>query len=162
MAITYRIGDATQPEGGGTRIIVHVCNDSGAWGRGFVMAISRRWPAPEARYRAWFLQKGFGGRPFGLGEVQFVKVEDQLFVANLIGQHGVRGRSNPAPIRYEAVRQGLRRVGVIACQTKASIHMPRIGCGLAGGNWDLMGPIIETELSILPVTIYDCPENPLK
>lgn len=42
-SIAYRVGDATQPVGDGPKILVHVCNDIGAWGRGFVVALSRRW-----------------------------------------------------------------------------------------------------------------------
>ena len=34
MSIIYTQGDATQPIGEGTKIIVHVCNDIGGWGRG--------------------------------------------------------------------------------------------------------------------------------
>ncbi|XXU05921.1 hypothetical protein WMF40_38440 [Sorangium sp. So ce854] len=50
--IDYRTGDATEPAGAGPRIICHVCNDIGGWGRGFVVALSKKWPEPEARYRA--------------------------------------------------------------------------------------------------------------
>ncbi len=46
-AMSYVQGDATQPEDTGPRILVHVCNDVGAWGRGFVLAVSRRWATPE-------------------------------------------------------------------------------------------------------------------
>jgi hypothetical protein len=37
--------------------------------------------------------------------------------------------------------------------------MPRIGCGLAGGDWDTVSGIISDELCDrnLPVTIYDLP-----
>lgn len=73
MCIEYRTGDATAPVGTGPKIIVHVCNDIGAWGRGFVMAISKRWSEPERRYRAW--HRGEGQQPFALGEVQFVEEE---------------------------------------------------------------------------------------
>jgi len=31
---------------------MHVCNGQGHWGAGFVMALSRRFKAPEAAYRA--------------------------------------------------------------------------------------------------------------
>lgn len=34
--INYIRGDATQPAGDGNRIIVHVCNDIGAWGKGLL------------------------------------------------------------------------------------------------------------------------------
>lgn len=52
-SITYIKGDATCPQAKGTKIICHVCNDIGGWGKGFVLAISRRWEQPEAEYRAW-------------------------------------------------------------------------------------------------------------
>ena len=32
-------GDATAPQGSGTKIIAHVCNDQGGWGKGFVLAV---------------------------------------------------------------------------------------------------------------------------
>ena len=83
VSIQYVLGDATQPEGTGPRILVHVCNDVGAWGRGFVLAVSRRWAAPERQYRAW--QRGTLAQPFELGQVQFVQVERELWVANLLG-----------------------------------------------------------------------------
>ena len=42
MPIQFITGDATAPIGKGNRIIAHVCNDIGAWGAGFVLAISKR------------------------------------------------------------------------------------------------------------------------
>ncbi|MFJ5832567.1 hypothetical protein [Streptomyces sp. NPDC093089] len=45
--ITYVRGDATAPHGKGVKIVAHVCNDLGGWGKGFVVAVSRRWPEPE-------------------------------------------------------------------------------------------------------------------
>ncbi len=47
MTIKYITGDATNPEADGLRIIVHVCNDIGGWGRGFVLALSNKWEVPE-------------------------------------------------------------------------------------------------------------------
>jgi len=67
--ITYLKGDAAAPIGGDTRIIAHVCNDIGGWGRGFVLALSKRWPEPEKNFRNWFAS----GVNFELGEIQIVK-----------------------------------------------------------------------------------------
>src|SRR5262249_53591734 len=102
MKIDYVIGDATAPVAEGCKIIVHICNDIGAWGRGFVVALSRRWPEPEARYRAW--HRGEANAPFELGQVQFVQVKADTWVANLIGQHDIRSAKGTPPIRYDAVR----------------------------------------------------------
>jgi O-acetyl-ADP-ribose deacetylase (regulator of RNase III) len=46
-------GDATSPQDKGRKVIAHVCNDLGGWGKGFVLAVSRRWPEPERDYREW-------------------------------------------------------------------------------------------------------------
>ena len=152
--IVYVVGDATAPTGDGPKIIVHVCNDVGAWGAGFVMALSRRWKEPEERYRAW--HRGQESQPFALGRVQLVKVESAIWVANVIGQRDIRTARGVAPIRYDAVREGLRRICADARKLSASIHMPRIGCGLAGGRWEEIGPIVEQELAAqgIPVTVY--------
>jgi O-acetyl-ADP-ribose deacetylase (regulator of RNase III) len=77
-AIEYTAGDATRPLGADNRVIVHVCNDEGGWGKGFVVAISKRWPEPEARYREWYRERR--ANDFGLGVVQFVKVEASVWV----------------------------------------------------------------------------------
>jgi O-acetyl-ADP-ribose deacetylase (regulator of RNase III) len=155
MTISYRHGDATAPSEGGAIVIVHVCNDVGKWGKGFVLAISKRWSEPERVYRAAFAKPPFPQ----LGDVQFVPVTDNITVANLIGQYGVRSpRSKaPPPIRYPAIREGLEKVATYAREHGASVAMPRIGCGLAGGNWEEIEPIIAETLGAwsIPVSVYD-------
>jgi O-acetyl-ADP-ribose deacetylase (regulator of RNase III) len=155
MPIQFVVGDATLPQGEGAKVIVHVCNDAGGWGRGFVVAISRRWSLPEAEYRRWHREPQ--QIPFELGQVQFVEVDSGLWVANMIGQHDVRPSGGVPPVRYEAIRTGLGRVREFAVQRQASIHMPRIGAGLAGGSWETIQEIIEQELSELSVLVYDFP-----
>lgn len=152
--IQYTKGDATSPQSEDNKVIVHICNDIGGWGKGFVMAISKRWKKPENQYREWFKSKD----GFKLGKVQFVQVEEDLWVANLIGQHKINKDENGnAPIRYDAIEQGLEEVASFAIENKASIHMPRIGCGLAGGKWEMIEPIILKTLSDnnIEVTVYD-------
>lgn len=153
--ITYVRGDATAPQGKGVKLIVHVCNDLGGWGRGFVLALSRRWPEPEAAYRRWHRERA--GNDFALGAVQFVRVGEWVWVANLVGQRGIRRGSKGVPVRYEAIDAGLALVARKAVELGASVHMPRIGCGLAGGRWERVAPSIEERLVRrgIPVTVYD-------
>jgi O-acetyl-ADP-ribose deacetylase (regulator of RNase III) len=104
--IEYLTGDASNPQADGRKIIAHHCNDRGAWGKGFA-----------------------------LGAIRLVQVTPNTWVANMIGQHGVRTRRDTdPPIRYEAVRLCLRHLAGHAHELAASIHLPRIGCGLAGGQ----------------------------
>ncbi|MFF2129704.1 macro domain-containing protein [Streptomyces olivochromogenes] len=153
--ITYVRGDATAPSVKGVKLIAHVCNDIGGWGKGFVLALSRRWPEPEAAYRAWHRDRAHND--FGLGATQFVQVEKYLWVANLIGQRGIRTGSKGVPVRYEAIDTGLAHLATRAAELGASVHMPRIGCGLAGGNWSRVEPLIMRRLVErgVAVTVYD-------
>jgi len=153
--ITYLRGDATAPQGKGVKVIAHVCNDLGGWGKGFVLAISRRWPEPETAYRRWHRERS--QNDFGLGAVQFVQVGERLWVANMIGQRGTRTGSKGVPVRYPAIGTALGHVADRALRLGASVHMPRIGCGLAGGTWSRVEPLIAEKLAGrgVAVTVYD-------
>ena len=171
MPINHVTGDATQPVGQGPKILVHCCNDQGAWGRGFVVALSRMWPQAETSYRAWFSNNlGDDGDdipseetgPPQLGEVQFVLVAPKLWVANLIGQHGIgMAEDRRAPIRYDAVRKGFIKLTRQSKIYEASVHMPRMGTGLAGGSWKAIEQLVQAELLAngVAVTVYSLPEE---
>ena len=157
--IHFRTGDATQPVGEGNKLIVHICNDIGHWGGGFTASVSHHWFKPEIAYHHYHTINDTA-EPLELGMIQIVKVEADLWVVNLIGQHGTGGRGQIVPpIRYEAVRKGLERVKRVAERKNASVHMPRIGCGLAGGTWGRIQPLIQNELTSkgIEVTVYDLP-----
>lgn len=169
--IVYLKGDASAPFAAGPKFIVHVCNDLGGWGRGFVVALSKRWGNPETAYRSW---ARVGSSPllwpadhgtegitvkFGLGNIQIVQCErrEDIHVVNMIAQHGIQGGSNGPPIRYDALELCLGKAAEQASHFYASVHMPRIGCGLAGGKWERVEPLIKNSLCArdIPVTVYD-------
>ncbi|MFB7781699.1 macro domain-containing protein [Streptomyces vinaceus] len=148
-------GDATGPQAKGPKIIAHVCNDIGGWGKGFVLALSKRWPEPERDYRAW--HRGRSGNDFGLGALRVVQVRADIWVANMVAQRGIRTGSGGPPIRYEALERCLAALGGEALGLGASVHMPRIGCGLAGGKWERVEPLVREALCArgVAVTVYD-------
>lgn len=154
--IKYVVGDALAPPER-PAIIAHICNDAGGWGAGFVIAISRRWPEPEAEYHEWQdANENHLGVPFELGQVQFVEVDEDLFVCNMIGQ--VLGGKHP-PIRYQALRNCLAQLAQHAAAMGAVVAGPRFGAGLAGGDWAKIEQLIIEEVCSrgVEVTIYDLP-----
>lgn len=171
MTITYQVGDATRPEGEGLRLIAHICNDIGAWGSGFVMALSRRDREPELCYRQWHEGSGpVTDVPFELGRIQLTRFnpwpeqisnsQSNVYVINMIAQRGVRHDATAPPaVDYEALGTCLDRLSEVAVHDHASIHMPRIGCGLGGGDWNVVSRLIDDTLSVhgVPVTVYDLP-----
>jgi hypothetical protein len=131
LARTYLIGDATAPSGRGPGVFAHVCNDSGGWGKGFVLAINRRWAEPEAAYRSW----ARSGQEFGLGMVQLVTVEEQLRVANMVAQHGYVSRANPVAIRYGALSRCLSKLWTVYGRLlKICTVLIKGGSGSRGGR----------------------------
>lgn len=151
MNIKYVIGDATQPVGEGEKLILHIVNDSNRWGAGFVLSLSKRWKEPEKVYRE---QKNYT-----LGKIEVIRVEKDICVVNMIAQHDVKPTKDSngsivPPIRYDALKACLITVNDIAVRTGATIHAPRFGAGLSGGDWNKIEQIIKETLTV-DVTIYD-------
>ena len=71
-----------------------------------------------------------------------------------VSLHGIKRGSSGVPLRYDAVQDCLKQLAVRALELEASVHMPRIGCGLAGGKWDKIEPIILEELIKKEIDVY--------
>jgi len=175
--IHYITGDATNPlttPENDHRLILHVCNDVGAWGAGFVIALSKRWETPEFVYRNGSGSGSGNGSDqndhnYVLGTVQFVPVDPNanIVVVNMIAQHGIgrkvkahmkHGKAMPRRyINYESLRTCLKSVNAYCGHTykNSSIHMPRIGCGLGGGSWPEVELIINECLPDIDIYVYD-------
>jgi len=154
-------GDATLPRGVGPRVIVHLVNDrTSNWGGAFARALRARHPVAQEDFRAWANEDPSRLR---LGAAFFSEVEDGLNVATIVAQHGY-GRSARPRIRYAAVREALVTVSRIASEEGASVHMPRIGAGQAGGRWALIREIIDETLTRhgIPVTVYVPPGQSIR
>jgi len=145
-------GDATNPQGS-TRYILQIVNNEGKYGAGFSGALSKRWPKVESEYRTWWRER-FG--KLALGDIQIIQVLSDLVVVNMVAQNGIVPKS-PKPIDYEALQKCLAKAGSEIKNYNGAVHMPRIGCGLAGGEWEKIEPLIEQELLKrgLNVTVYD-------
>jgi O-acetyl-ADP-ribose deacetylase (regulator of RNase III) len=177
-------GDATNPQHPGHNFIVHCCNDINAFGAGFVLALSKRYPLAKTLYHKWFwLHTKEPGQLSDIGyvsgmatpghiQVFAVKVHigGGIYVCNLIGQHqtGIHQfhfKNNVVieypPVLYDAITLGLLKLRkhVEDCYNYVdkSICMPRIGCGLAGGEWNKIEECIHTafEGSEIPIYVYD-------
>jgi len=153
--VTYVKGDATKPIGDGQKIIAHVCNDKGGWGAGFVLALNKISYKPMREYRNMYERRDYYFLP--LGVTQFVSLGNGLHVVNMIAQHGTVSKLNKQPLSYEALEIALTRLAEDAIDIGASVHMPRIGCGLAGGDWNVVESIINRTLTLrnVDVTVYD-------
>lgn len=141
--IEYKEWDATEPIVSYKCVIAHVVNDIGAWGKGFVLALEREWPSSQEHYKLWMESKP------PMGDVSYYELTREAHLFHLLAQKGLRTKVNPVPIDYEALRQALDKMhGLLGgLHNTFTIQMPRIGCGLAGGDWAVVEQIIIDELS---------------
>ena len=155
LGITYLNGDALDPLTAGPAIIAHVVNDATAnWGgRGFAQAVRERMPIVQDEFRQWVrLHKTL----FRLGESRSCRVSPGLWVFSMICQEGY-GPSVTTRLRYGPLQACLIRLAEFALANEATVHMPRIGAGLAGGSWPIIEELIGQEVCSrgVSVTVYE-------
>ena len=150
-------GDATKPRRRPAIIAQVVNNRARTWGgRGFAVAVRRRWPSVHDDFRNW------AAHGLQLGDVRLTHAAESVLVASMVAQSGY-GPSKHPRIRYAALRMALGTVTQAALGTNATMHIPRIGTGEAGGTWTIIEELVRDECTLrgVPVTVYDLPGAPI-
>jgi len=163
--IHYIVGDATSPQitEGEVSVICHCCNTIGAWGAGFVIPLGEKYPLAKLSYKS-AIEMASKKREALLGEVNFVDCDENINIANIFGQSSIKlDKDGNPPINYNALENGF--IKIINHYNKAgkeiTIHMPRIGCGLAGGKWEVIEGLINQTFTKhdVEVFVYDLPSK---
>jgi O-acetyl-ADP-ribose deacetylase (regulator of RNase III) len=152
------LGDALAPRGRGPRVVALVVNDKTPnWGGGVSLAARSRFPAAQEDFRRWAAESP---RNFALGRTRISEVGGDVHLASMIAQHGY-GDSIKPRIRYAALRECLGQVREFSERSGATVHMPKIGTGLSGGNWSIVSELIDEQLVSrgVRVTIYLLPKR---
>ena len=160
-SITYLLGDATDPPGDEDKLIVHLVNDKTAnWGgRGFAPQLRARYPGLQESFRDWAHEPG----ALALGRVHVHEIEPGLRIATMVAQHGYGSRAAKIPLRYGALEECMRAVRDDLSEHPAAVHMPRIGAGQAGGDWNVIAEMLTRQLLDVAsdVTVYLPPGSEL-
>lgn len=138
--IRYSTGDATIADTNKTIAIAHIVNDIGKFGAGFSGALEKRFPDECAEYRQhWAIYEG--------GQIMACR-NDNVWVIHMFAQHGVRSKANPVPLRTDWLETCLHKLNNLCKIANIDyVQMPKIGSGLAGGNWEDIEPIIANTLT---------------
>ena len=111
-------------------VIAHGVNCQNAMGSGVAKALFLRWPDVKKEYHKFEKQV--------LGQVQFVQVENNLYVANCFTQefYGRDGKRYASP---SAIAEALDKVCSFVKKSlflPNIVHIPKIGCNLGGLNFE--------------------------
>lgn len=138
-------GDITTVTSG---IIAHQVNARGVMGSGVAKQL-------KAKYLDMYLDyaEAISTGELTLGMCQLVQVSRNLYIANLVGQADY-GKDGKQYTDYTALDSALAQLARM--KGSLPVHHPLIGCGLGGGNWDMVSSLIEKNLgSATTLWIYE-------
>ncbi len=150
-------------------VIPHCCNNLGVMGAGVALSLRKKWPQVFEEYEDMgkVSPNGLKNR---LGEVCFVHLRDEnnIAVANMIGQDGTVNPDNPKPVKYwallKAMQETLMFAGIASDGKPVVFHCPKFGSDLAGGKWELIEELIKETWCErgCDVVVYEFEPNPDK
>ena len=121
-------------------VIVHGCNCYCTMGAGIAKSIKKTFP--EAYQVDQLTEKGSNKK---LGTISFATVErngTEITIINAYTQFNYRGKG--ILVNYDAIRKCFQAIKLNFSGKR--IGYPKIGAGLARGDWNLISTIIEQEL----------------
>ncbi len=148
MKIVTKVGNLLDVTSGH---IVHGCNAQGVMGSGVALAVKKKYIDVYEDYRKRHEKSGLE-----LGAAYPVTIrENELVLWNAITQNlfglGVR------QVSYDAIQTCFAHINDMVGQYEAyfpaEIHIPAIGAGLGGGNWEIIREIIEQTVTY-PTTLW--------
>ena len=132
------------------QVLVHGCNCFNTMASGFAKQLASEYP--QASYADY---KSVKGDKKKLGHWSMAKVfpakQPGLIIINAYTQFNYTRDKDV--FEYEAWKNICK--GLALTYSKKTIGMPKIGSGLAGGDWDKIYKIIEEELIDLNVLIFE-------
>ncbi len=132
-------------------VIVHGCNCQCTMGAGIAVPI--RASFPEAYEVDRKTQKGDDEKLGTISVARIDRLRALLWVVNAYTQFDYRGGG--VLVNYDAVRSAMREIRSRFADQR--IAYPKIGAGLAGGDWPTIAAIIDEELGGLDHTLVQLP-----
>lgn len=117
--------------------IIHGCNAKGVMGSGIAKTLRTRYPSIYTEYSK--------KEQLIVGTIIPVYVTDKLCIINAITQQTYGRNENVVYVSYPGLIECFDRVNrLIQTGTiEKSLHFPKIGAGLAKGNWNLIYKYID-------------------
>lgn len=131
-----------------TIILVHGCNCFNTMGAGLARRIKELYPSAVTIDNATV-----SGDKDKLGTYTAVNIDRDLIVANLYTQYNY-GRGG-IYLDYDALQKCFNNITTGAMPDYMYLIPKNIGCGLAGGNPDIVGDMIEKSFIDYPYYLFD-------
>jgi O-acetyl-ADP-ribose deacetylase (regulator of RNase III) len=128
-------------------VIAHGCNAQGVMKSGVAKAIREEYPTVYDDYRATYEAQG---KKLHLGQVIVTRTLERT-ILNIISQEYYGRNPNVVYVSYDAIEKAILRINEMGY---IRVAFPKIGAGLANGNWDRISSIIEKASDFTPIVYY--------
>lgn len=119
------------------KILVHQTNCQGVMGSGLAKQIKEKYPEVFNAYYHYCKTRQLLDV---LGTALICEADDGKYIANLFGQDKY---GKGLQTDYDMFKKALQEIHDFAKENKLSVALPyKIGCGLAGGDWNKVFDII--------------------
>lgn len=149
--VKYVKGDITKAT---PKYIGHCVNCKDVMGSGVAKALFDKWKQVKEQYHKY----NWGNEPEDLlGRDAYIDCGN-ITVINIYGQFDY-GYDRKRYVNYAMISKALLNVNdtIRSSESKDNrmLALPKIGCGLAGGDWDIMKEIIDDATPDIEVWIYE-------
>lgn len=133
--------------------IIHGCNCFNTMGAGVAAAVKKHYP------EAYVIdQMTVKGSQLKLGTITYsYPGAGRCIVVNAYTQYS--HDASTKPLEYGALRSCFKEINDLFIGKLIRIGIPQIGCGLAGGDWEIVKKIIEQECPTLDITYVEFDQN---
>jgi O-acetyl-ADP-ribose deacetylase (regulator of RNase III) len=170
MKIIYKTGDLLKCE---EKIIMHGCNCQGKMGAGIAKSIRQMYPEAYEHYKRsvdWHKKHGLPLKDL-LGRVDWTPCSDRI-ILNAFTQEYYGRENDRRYVSYRAIRQvigntnttieiiagkipdALQHVLGRSIELPYPVALPKIGAGLANGDWIVISGIIEEMSTYIQPVVY--------
>lgn len=144
MKIEYRKGDLLDS---GLKFIAHGCNAQRQMGSGIAWSIRCKWPEVFEVYRK---------SDMTMGNVLLTHTNAGIIVLNCITQEFFGRDPDVRYVSYDAIADCVKKIDNYFAVSKTihEVGFPKIGAGLANGDWSVIEKIIESEAKHFQPVVY--------
>lgn len=119
------------------KVIAHGVNCQNVMGSGVAKVLYTKWPVIKEAYHDYFIVNQIMDGSEVLGDIDDFTLDHDITFINCFTQefYGYNGKKY---VSYDAIYDCFKQIA----SHYEEVAIPRIGCGLAGGNWEIVKRII--------------------
>lgn len=132
-------------------VLVHGCNTLGLMGAGFARELNKKYPEACRPYFDICANHRADHRRL-LGKFVAGQSGD-LIIVHAFTQEKLKSVFEPVAVSYNAIEKSFKGIDEL-CTHGLALNIPKIGAGLAGGNWNIIKTIIEETVKNREVILW--------